>query len=107
MQTPEGKIKAKVKEYLHSRKVQSLTYPIEGAVGYYHMAPMGAVELDFTICYRGQYVVVETKAKGKKLAPRQKVIWDMMNHANALALVVESVEDISHLAGLLDSIDHD
>jgi hypothetical protein len=81
METPEAKVKKKVKEFLHSRKVQSLTHPIEGAVGFYSMpvkAVYGSPLLDFVICYKGHFILFETKAKDEAPTPRQRIIGRMV-----------------------------
>lgn len=82
MDTPEKKVKAAVKEFLHSRKVQSLTHPIEGALGFYWMpvpSGMGSSFLDFVICYRGYFVGAEAKASmAKNPTPRQRLLLSMI-----------------------------
>ena len=104
MRTPEGKVKDKVKEFLHSRKVQSLTHPIEGAVGFYWMpvvGGMGSPFLDFVICYRGQFFGVETKATGVP-TPRQKLIGKMVWQGYG---IYEWGDDISLIPALTEWFD--
>jgi hypothetical protein len=90
MRTPEAIVKAKVKEFLHANKVQSLTHPIEGAVGFYWMPVVGVFGsplVDFVICYRSRFIAVETKAAGGKVSARQKVILDRLREGGALTVV--------------------
>jgi hypothetical protein len=64
-QTPEGKVKAKVREILDA---------FEG-IGMYQYWPVpsgfGKTTLDVIGCFRGQFFTIETKARGKKPTPRQ------------------------------------
>lgn len=103
MRTPEGKVKDKVKEFLHSRKVQSLTHPIEGAVGFYWMPVpngMGAPFLDFVICYKGQFVAAETKATlATRPTPRQCLILQMVGDARGCTAWGDT-----HIVSQLESI---
>jgi hypothetical protein len=63
MSTPEAKVKAKLKAWLH---------------GCYWFMPVqtgyGATSLDFLVCLEGQFIALECKAVGKELTPRQKVV---------------------------------
>jgi hypothetical protein len=89
MRTPEGKVKAEVKEFLHSRKVQSLTHPIEGAVGFYWMpvgSGWGSPLLDFVICYRGRFMTLETKRKGAVPTPRQEFTMQLCRQGGGTCL---------------------
>ena len=97
MRTPEGKVKDKVKEFLHSRKVQSLTHPIKDAVGFYWMpvvSGMGSPFLDFVICYRGHFIAFETKAPGKFPTKRQDLIMDMIEAADGWVMWGDDPEKI-------------
>ena len=86
--TPEGKEKAKVKDFLATVRVSCLTRPAPEAVGYYHMAvPMGygSSTLDFTGCYRGRFFAIETKAHDTDdLSPRQKIMRDQIEMAGGM-----------------------
>jgi len=102
MRTPEGQVKDKVKAFLHSRKVQSLTHPIPDAVGFYWMPvvnAMGAPFLDFVICYRGYFVAAETKGTmAAKPTPRQRLLLDMIIDAGGCSvwgsdLIVDQLRD--------------
>ena len=79
-QTPEGRVKDKVKEILKKYKV------------YWHMPVqngMGSPTLDFVCCVRGLYFVVETKAPGKKATPRQELTMHQIQQAGGRAFVVD------------------
>jgi len=109
MRTPEGKVKDKVKEFLHSRKVQSLTHPIEGAVGFYWMpvvGGMGSPFLDFVICYKGRFIAVEAKGPDLRPTPRQYLIADMVEQGGGAALW--GCEDVvAYIKIEFDAIDND
>lgn len=63
--TPEGKVKAKLKIWLHSK-------------GAYYFMPVqtgyGATSLDFIVCDKGRFIAYETKAAGGVLTPRQRLV---------------------------------
>lgn len=84
-QTPEGKVKARVKERL---KVWST-----GSDPVYWHCPvqngMGKPSLDFVGCYMGQFFAIETKAPGKKPTARQLGTMDEMKAAGAYVIVVD------------------
>lgn len=108
MKTEEGKVKDKVKAFLHSRKVQSLTHPIPDAVGFYWMpvpSGRGASFLDFVICYRGRFVAVETKVADKAPTARQQFIIDMSNASGGFVVWGEDKFVTSYLTQLFDLID--
>lgn len=108
MQTPEGKVKQKVKEFLHSRKVQSLTHPIEGAVGFYWMPVTGGYGspfLDFVICYKGIFVSVETKREGGHPTPRQNLTAQFLMRAGAYVTWGDDAYVNTQLGSLFDIID--
>ena len=90
--TPEGKVKAKVKELLKEH----------GA--YWHCPVqngLGAPSLDFVCCHRGLYFVVETKAGNKQPTPRQEITINQIRLAGGLAFVVNESEGItSYASGL-------
>lgn len=108
MRTPEGKVKDAVKKFLHSRKVQSLTHPIEGAVGFYWMpvpSGMGSSFLDFVIVYRGFFIAFETKSPGGKPTARQRLIMEMLEQAGAWGAWGCDVERLEHIFNELDRDD--
>lgn len=98
MPTPEGKIKAKVNRLLDKYK------------GHYRFMPvpygMGASTLDYLICFRGQFIAVETKAPNKKPTDRQKSIIAKILAAGGVALVVDGDESLAQLEATLESISH-
>lgn len=99
MKTEESKVKDKVKEFLHSRKVQSLTHPIPDAVGFYWMpvpSGRGAPFLDFVGCYKGKFFAIETKVFGKQPTPRQRLIIEQVIRAGGETFVIDTVDFISH-----------
>jgi hypothetical protein len=63
--TPEGKVKAKLKEHLR-RQGAYWFMPVQ--TGY------GSVSLDFLACVLGEFIAYECKAKGKELTPRQQLV---------------------------------
>ena len=99
MRTPEGKVKDKVKEFLHSRKVQSLTHPIEDAVGFYWMpvvGGMGSPFLDIVGCYKGKFFAIETKAFGQQPTSRQRVIFSLVEKAGGDWFVIDTEDFTAH-----------
>jgi hypothetical protein len=86
--TPEGKVKAKVKDYLKS-------------IGAWYYMPvtngMGRVGCpDIIVCYKGLFMAFETKAPGKikNVTPNQEREISDIQRANGLALVVDDVEQV-------------
>lgn len=76
MQTPEGRLKDKIKAFLKLKGVASLTRPVENARGFYWMPVVGnfgSPFLDFVGCYNGRFFAIETKAPGQKPTPRQQI----------------------------------
>lgn len=86
--TPEGKVKAKVKELLKEH----------GA--YWHCPVqngMGAPSLDFVCCHRGLYFAIETKAGNKQPTPRQEITINQIRLTGGLAFVVNESEGMNEL----------
>jgi len=84
--TPEGKVKAAVKEVLKAH----------GA--YWHCPVqngMGAPSLDFICCFKGRYFGIETKAPGKKPTPRQELTIKAIRDAGGKVFVIDG--DVSDL----------
>jgi len=86
--TPEGKVKKKCKEYLKS-------------IGAWYYMPvsngMGRVGCpDILVCYKGRFLAFETKAPGKikNVTPNQQRELDDLRRVNALAYVVDDVEQV-------------
>lgn len=92
--TPEGKVKAEIKDYLKS-------------IGAYYFMPVqmgyGAPALDFYCCVDGKFVGIEAKrAEGGVLSKRQEMTMAAIQAAGGLAFVATSREDVEHgLRGLL------
>jgi len=63
--TPEGRVKAKLKEHLR-RQGAYFFMPVQ--TGY------GATSLDFLVCLLGEFIAYECKARGAKLTPRQDYV---------------------------------
>jgi hypothetical protein len=81
--TPEGKVKAAVKSeldrFLHYREM-----PVPGG--------FGKSGLDFTICFYGYFVAIETKKPGGEPTARQWERIDEITAAGGIAVVVTSAE---------------
>lgn len=73
-ETPEGKVKRKVKELLNAH-------------GAYFFCPvqtgLGARTLDFLGCHSGRFFSIETKAPGKRMTEQQVAIADRMERSGA------------------------
>jgi hypothetical protein len=83
MATPEGKIKAKVKERLQR----------EFGAAHWRFMPVqtgfGSVALDLLVCICGRFVAIETKADAsKKLTPLQQTTSASIRSAGGLVFVV-------------------
>jgi hypothetical protein len=81
MTTPEGKVKAAVKaelnRYGHYREM-----PVPGG--------FGKSGLDFTVCFYGFFLVIETKRPGKEPTERQWERIDDIDTAGGLTIVITS-----------------
>src|SRR5678815_4526767 len=77
--TPEGKVKQQVKEMLDH-------------AGAYHNWPVpagyGSPMLDCIGCHRGEFFMVETKAPGQHLTPRQEFTKSLVELAGGKVFVV-------------------
>jgi hypothetical protein len=92
---PEAIVKKQVKDFLKARGVSSLTSPVNNPRGFYHMVvPMGKGSpfLDFTICYRGSFGVLETKAEGKEPTERQYLIMRMIHQGGGKSMWGDTAE---------------
>jgi hypothetical protein len=110
MITREGKVKNRVKAFLHSRRVQSLVDPIENAAGFYWMPVVGvfgAPFVDFMICYRGAFIAVETKATGreKEYTRRQEIILRMVLEGGGRITKGDAETVIPELTTMFNCID--
>ena len=77
-QTPEGKVKDRVKRLLKK-------------YGCYWFMPVqsgyGAPTLDILVCCRGVFLAIETKAPGKKPTPRQELIIQQIVSAGGIVRI--------------------
>lgn len=95
--TPEGKIKARVKNILTEFGGEYTN--VDGfacrALKHYWPVPsgMGASDIDCIVCYYGRYISIETKAPGKKPTPRQDLTLAETKAAGGISLVIASMED--------------
>jgi Holliday junction resolvase len=92
-QTPEGKVKDKVKRLL---KKYGAYYFMPVQSGY------GAPTLDILACYRGIFVAIETKAPGKKPTARQELTIKQIKEARGQVYVIDG--DTSELEELLERL---
>lgn len=86
--TPEGVVKAKVKELLKKYNC------------YWHcpvMNGMGAPSLDFICCARGRFFGIETKAGNKQPTPRQESTMEDIRKAGGYCFLVNEVEGMEEL----------
>lgn len=84
MSTPESKVKKAVRERL-DQFAPYLWYNMPVPAGY------GEPMLDFVGCFRGRHFMVETKAEGKKLTPRQEFIKSNVEAAGGKVFVVTGI----------------
>jgi hypothetical protein len=79
-QTPEGRVKDKIKRILKERHA------------YWYMPVsngMGAPALDFIVCFRGYFLSIEAKAPGKRPTARQVQTMNKIKMADGHAIVVD------------------
>lgn len=89
MSTPEGKVKEMVKRALACLpKVYHHSAVING---------MGKPALDFFCCIGGEFVAIETKARGKKPTPRQLVTMAEIQQAGGKVFVIDSIEGVDDM----------
>jgi hypothetical protein len=96
-QTPEGKVKKFIKEFLHKH------------YAYYFMpvqAGYGAPGLDFHCVYRGFAFFIEAKAPGKMLTSRQQVFFDTLKLHEAPCFKVSRKEDLQEVEAWMQQILH-
>ena len=77
MQTPEGLVKKKVRNYLNERGAYFF-FPVQTGIG--------ASTVDILCCIDGYFVGIECKAEGKKLTPRQTLILRQIRDAGGIAI---------------------
>jgi penicillin-binding protein-related factor A (putative recombinase) len=92
--TPEGKVKDKVKSLF-------LRYGV-----YAHMSVTqgyGKATLDFIACSKGRFFAVETKRTGKKMTERQERIAAMIRAAGGIVFVVDGPPGLGELEAWLQA----
>lgn len=89
--TPEGKVKMKVKKTLTD-------------IGAYYAMPVAsgygfAGTPDFLVCYRNQFLAIETKAKGNKPTALQEATMQRIRDAGGRVFVIDetNVENLRKL----------
>lgn len=88
-QTPEGKVKEKVKKVLK----QYAAYwhcPVQNG--------MGSPSLDFIGCLNGKYFGIETKAGNKQPTPRQAVTMQQIVDAGGVVFLINDETGVAPLA---------
>ena len=85
--TPEGKVKAEIKDYL-----KSLT-------GCWHFMPfMGGYGVrgipDIIGCYKGRFFAIEVKSEEGKVSPWQARVLALIAKAGGIALVARGAEEV-------------
>lgn len=95
--TPEGRVKAKVKRILKEYTPNPYSFwPVQTG--------MGASTLDCLICIKGKFVAIETKAKGKWLTERQKIVAGQITTAGGIVIVVTPETDFEWLVQYLEKL---
>jgi hypothetical protein len=89
--TPEGRVKAKVKKTLTE---MGAYYAMPVASGYGH-----AGTPDFLVCYRCQFLAIETKAKGNQPTALQEATMQRIRDAGGRVFVIDetNVENLRKL----------
>lgn len=93
MATPEGRVKAKVKDWLNAHGVWHFS-PVSNGMGR-HGVP------DIICCAGGRFLAIECKAPGKKgtVTPLQQRALMGIDQAGGIALVVDDASQLPHLLG--------
>lgn len=85
-ETPEGKIKRKLRLKLNALPARYIFMPVQTG--------LGATTLDYLCCINGHFVGIETKAPGKLPTPRQMIVWQEITDAGGMVYLVDSEEAI-------------
>lgn len=88
--TPEAKVKKQVKEILNKYK-PDLWYCMPAARVYGR-----AGTPDFLVCYKGQFIAIETKAGDNKPTALQELAFEQIRKADGFVLVI-NVSNVSDL----------
>ena len=98
MQTPEGLVKKKVRNYLIS-------------LGVYRFSPVqmgiGSPTLDDLCCFRGKFLGIEYKAEGKMPTPRQLLTMTQIREAGGIAIWGDSAYNIIEQINIIFGLPHD
>jgi len=93
--TPEGKVKARVKQLLTEFGC------------YFHMPVqngMGEPTLDFIVCANGIFAGIETKAGKQVPTKRQQITMEKMQHAGGWTFLVNEVTGLAELRTWLEFV---
>jgi hypothetical protein len=93
--TPEGRVKAKVKEILKKAGAYQ-HWPVQNG--------MGSPCLDCHGCFNGYYFAIECKAPGKKMTPRQEQTATEIVKARGKVFLIASDADYVWLEGWLNYV---
>ena len=93
MSTPEGRVKAQVKDWLTAQGIWHFS-PVSNGMGR-HGIP------DLICCAGGLFLGIECKAPGKKgtVTPLQRRELARIDQAGGIALVVDDASELPHLLG--------
>jgi hypothetical protein len=94
MTTPEGKIKAKVKEILSHYDYLYFFMPVQYG--------MGATGLDFHCMVNAEAFFIETKANNKRLTVRQEALVEELRSKKAKVFVIRDDNGFDELKAWLD-----
>ena len=96
--TPEGRVKAKVKDWLKARGVW-FYMPVQSGLGVSGIP-------DFICCWRGRFLAIETKAAGKRA--NTSAVQDHqiagIHKAGGMAIVIDDVSQLDELERRYDEI---
>jgi hypothetical protein len=110
-QTPEGKVKDRVRKLLNfhgvftiqqAQKILDDETSIAVIEGYFHcpvVNGMGEPTLDFIGCYLGRFFAIETKAHNKQMTDRQELTATVMREAGGVVFLINDetgVEPLKH-----------
>lgn len=93
--TPEGRVKQAIKSVLDRLK-PDLWYWMPVPFGY------GSSVLDFVVCYRGRLAMIEAKAPGKSMTPRQELVAAEVRAAGGVVFEIDGLEGLKELQAWLN-----
>ena len=95
--TPEGRVKAKIKDYLKNLDKCWYYMPVSNGMG-----RVGCP--DILVCYKGLFFAFEVKSPGKRTntTPNQDREIEWINRAEGLAIVVDDVEQVKEVLNAQD-----